>query len=109
VPSGNKRWDVFEEDHGGSHGFHNSEEVRPDEPLVLLASPLASDRERLAGQPSDNEVNHSRHIRCREAGEIRPNWSCWKRSVFKPRNQDFGCADFPLNVSDWAHISESEV
>jgi hypothetical protein len=48
---------ILSNDPSGPEFRHNSEHFRPDKAVILLASLLPGDTERLAGEPSANKVN----------------------------------------------------
>jgi hypothetical protein len=108
---GNKdAWDVLQQAASGSYVANGAGNVVPHLP-VLAESPgaFAGDGVVRAGESCRKpDVSHASKAAAIEGGEIRPNWSFFQRPVCEARSKNFGCGDFPLNVTDWASSAQGQ-
>ena len=73
--------------------------------LVVGATSLAGDRERLAREPGSDEIHATGEEPGREARQIAPDRSLVQPSVLHRLNQSGDGEGFPLHVHDRASVS----
>ena len=99
---------VFEEDLAWLDLADNARDVRPEVPRVFLGELLAGATERLARITRAEDVRLSfvgASVKCLN---VAPKVRRSQGAVFKTRNQDAGCRDFPFHEHERESLSESK-
>jgi hypothetical protein len=101
---------VLQDDDCGFHVANRLEDEIPD--LAVLSEspgPLSGETVIRAREACRNDVHQASQAASIEACEIAPNRSGWKAPFFHAERKDFGCGEFPFNVTDRAQSSQDNV
>jgi hypothetical protein len=93
-------WHVFEEDDRGVALSDDSDDGRPDPPLVVGALPLAGDGPRLTREARRDEIHDSTPRLASEGRNVVPDRSEIQGLVFHPGHEDGRGEGFPLDVAN---------
>jgi hypothetical protein len=96
----NETWDVLQECVSRSYFANDSDGIRPTISFIGFPRPFSSDRERLAGESPENDVNHSLIRRCIKGSDVIPDWSIVNKSVLDAFDKMRDTERIVLDVGD---------
>jgi hypothetical protein len=110
--SGNDSWNVLEKDKARLNVGNDSEDVSPDEPVVVHAESPAGETDGLAWESRTDEIHRSTPRSAIEGANVIPDWSKVKGIVFHAGSEDRCREGGVFDIADGSDIggeSQSQV
>ena len=104
----NKSRDILKKDPSGLNVAKDSLDIGPEPPLVLGPELLPGDTERLAREPSSEDIHDSTPRAAVEGGKVVPDRSFAQGRVRHPRHEHSRSVGFPLDVAHSAVSRDGE-
>lgn len=99
--------DVLQEQVAGSYVANGADEVEVEAaPLAADAGSLSGEREILAGEASDHQIDTISESSAWECADVRPDRSVVQVARRHPRSEDGCCVAFPLHISQGSTAGE---